>query len=165
MEMHKGLERSLKDLYRDRYWDVTAKINYLTGEIDFAGQRRGREAVLEEARRVGVDTAYITDKKPISRDSEVRRVIEEFERDQDTLRPYWEIREQVEAERPDASERLKNFTISARRLRMRRRDKGNNPVQQAGERWEYFGDVPSTLPRLPRLPSLIPRLPRLPRLS
>ena len=131
-------EAAVEDIVAEGYYSIEPRRD-ANGLEDMSQFFRDRKEYLE---RFDTETQdYVLHTYPNKRFTKewMNKIEAIYQKDIETLRPYWEIRDQVEAEKPNASENLKNSTISARRVRMRRRD---NLVQQAGKRWEYFGDVP-----------------------
>lgn len=94
-EMAKGIEQPLRDVLRDEYWSVEVPKDYKTGDLDFKLRDTRRAEVLAKADRMGVDQKYVLDRGIRYKDPEVQRIMLEYERDMETLRPYWEIKDKV----------------------------------------------------------------------
>lgn len=85
------LERAL----RSKYWSIEVPENATTGELDFGAWKRQRDQVLAEAVAQGVKEEVILDRTGRFTDPVVQRVVEGYEADQEALREYYEIPEQV----------------------------------------------------------------------
>jgi hypothetical protein len=64
-----------------------------TGELDFKARDKTRAEVLRKAKEANVEEKYILDRGKRFSDPVVKQVIEDYETDLETLRPYWEMRE------------------------------------------------------------------------
>ena len=90
-----------EDVYASRYWSVDVPEDKRTGDLDFNARDAERQKILAEARQAGIDTSYITGTKRSDyrgkrfADPEVRRVVEEYEAAVESLRPYWDVADQL----------------------------------------------------------------------
>lgn len=87
----------LEDVLAERYWAAEAPEDPTTGVLDFNVRDALRDAVVEAAIQQGVDPAYITGtgegtyrgKRFV--DDRVRAALEDYEADQETLKPYYDL--------------------------------------------------------------------------
>lgn len=158
----RGVEQPYKDVLRDRYWGADAPM--VAGEPDFKQQEATRAAVLREADASGVSAAYIKDRAYRPKTAVVRETLEAYYAAQDTLRPYWELKDKVYEQMPAAKAAfdkieaakqsgksgiavdvlrdvyepvtsLYNATLKRQQQVMRAKDRGNNPVEKALQEW------------------------------
>ena len=93
-----------EDIFAQRYWATDAPENEF-GEPDFDAQAAERKKVLAEARRAGVDVAYITGRgegayRKAYADPVVAAAVAEYDAAQERIREsgYWELREKAWAQ-------------------------------------------------------------------
>lgn len=152
-------EVSLAELYGTQYWDVDALVEDMTtGQPDFKKQRQEREAILKEAVAAGVDPDYITGTGEGTfrgvryKDPAVRDAVEAYENAQETMQPYWEVKDLVDEQWPDATDKFRAGVVASRREQMRKQNGYDNPINRALEEWYgYKRPKPSGVG-----PSLIP---------
>ena len=133
-EMESGIVKDAKDVLRDQYWSAEVPKDYQTGDLDFKARDKVRAEVLAKADQLGVSRSYILDRGQRFKDPEVRRVMVEYDADMETLRPYWEIQDDVEAAMPDKLEAYRERVITFRRAVMKK----NKPeIRKALEKWGY----------------------------
>ena len=92
-------DQPVEDILRDRYWGAPLE-NPQTGELDYRMRDAIRQKVLDEA---GAQWAtYVKDPRYATRykNATVRAAIMEYDRDMETLRPYYDKRDQVEQQYP-----------------------------------------------------------------
>lgn len=106
-EVQEALRRDnkpLRDIYAEQYYDVNAPEDLRTGDLDFQALERGRLAVLQAAQAAGLtkaDLDYITGTGKETfrgarfKDPVVRAAVEARERDQETLKPYYEAQDNL----------------------------------------------------------------------
>ena len=76
------------------YWEAPLE-DSTTGVLNYENRDAVRAQVLRDAATIGMPDGYITDRgednfrKPLDGSPEVVAVLEQYERDMETLRPYW----------------------------------------------------------------------------
>ena len=94
--MARDNDQATKDMLAEAYWTASAPEDPQSGIPDFTERDRKRDAVLEVARTSGVPQDYITGSGEGTYrgqrfdDPVVRTVIEEYDADMATLRPYYD---------------------------------------------------------------------------
>ena len=128
------------------------EIDPLTKDFDTFFQRRAEyKAALNPEDRALLDRTLEATMTPVEK---------EYARDQETLRPYWGIREVQLRSLPvvmgnvfgqwiDKNEAYREAMTSWERENLRRKDA---KVQAAGEKWGYFGKAPTGRPSFPPRP-------------
>ena len=94
----RGVELSLNEQWRDAYQDVPMPLK--NGEPDFREWDRLRADVLKQAEAAGANLKHVTEKGYVARNKELRPYLEAYDQAQETLRPYWEIRDKTVAASP-----------------------------------------------------------------
>lgn len=90
-------KQQVEDVLRDAYWMADAPEDPRTGELDFKTRDGVRAMVLAQAKQLGVDQNYILQRGSRFTDPLVRAAIEQYEADQEILKPYWDILDEVMA--------------------------------------------------------------------
>jgi hypothetical protein len=92
---------SARDAYAQAYWSIEAPLDPLTGEPDFKAQRAERNKVAADAVLHDVDPKYITERGKesyldlVAKRPEVRKALEEYDRDMKYLQPYFELKDKT----------------------------------------------------------------------
>lgn len=106
----------LVDIYAQKWLNVPLEEDLVTGEKNFKKQDLERQAIYQEARpaleAAGKTLEYFTGhgegafRKKQWKDPKVQARFEEYERDQETLKPYWEVPEKYQELIPGVKELL-----------------------------------------------------------
>lgn len=90
-----------EDILAEQYWSATLPFNPATGELDFSIREQQRQAILSMADYMGISRDYIAGSGPGTyrgirfENPQVRAVVESLESDQELLRPYWEVNQNL----------------------------------------------------------------------
>lgn len=116
-------KKQIEDVFAEAYWNVPLREDLTTGEQDFKSQRQERQSILDQAIAAGVSEQYITGisegtfRGKKYRDPVVRKALEAYDSDMETLRPYWELRDTLIESMPamkEILERAKTDPLYAR---------------------------------------------------
>ena len=92
-------KQSIEDALAEQYWSAKVPEDLATGNLNFAARDAERAQILAEADRLGVRRDYImgvgenTYRGKRFADPVVRAKVEEYEADQEKMRPYFELAE------------------------------------------------------------------------
>jgi hypothetical protein len=81
-------------MFQDRYWNVELTEQVFNGQIvrDYNARDDIREGIIKEAAAVGISKSSVTARSDTRFiDEQVKQIVEEYERDMETLRFYWDI--------------------------------------------------------------------------
>ena len=167
-------KKLVEDVLAQAYYDVDFPEDPVTGEVDFDTGQRLREEILQKADKAGVSREYITGTgKGTFRGRRfvnplVQRVVEEYERDQETLKPYWEVADELQTTVPDYKKVVEGHALiergipvslwgytyktldeleSSRTWKLYQKDirtlrdnlkRSNAAIREAGIRWGHF---------------------------
>lgn len=177
----RGVTQEDKDRYRDAWQGVDAP---LTDGLnpDFKARDEARSQILKEAVDAGVDPKYVTEWVNPAKDPEVAKALEDYHKAQETLKPFWEVQDQVEAEWPAYAEAKKSYDalppgdsrkadyaylknqfdpmVEDRRDALRLQNDGHNPIEEALMKWyprvpimqKVEDEGPGPKPIKPRMP-------------
>ena len=96
---------NLEDMFREAYWSAQLTIvNQQTGELSYDARDKVRKQILERADDEGVDRELITNRRP-TQNTMVDEVLASYDRDQEALRPLWEVPESVLQDFPPGQNR------------------------------------------------------------
>ena len=97
-EYTKNKDTKAEDVLAQAYWDADAPDD-ANGEPDFRARDITRETILKRADELGVKREYITKEYLGKRykDPVVREAILAYEKDMETIEPYWEIPDKEDA--------------------------------------------------------------------
>jgi len=191
-------EIKLHDVFAQMWLDTPLEQDLQTGIFNYKKQDIERARILEQAqdslKAAGRDSSYITTvgegtfRKKSYKDPVVAKALEEYDKDQETLRPYWEARDvlqkaipayakaqrehdalagrpadQAEFDRTDYMWRLYQRDLDGDEYhdgeKMKLRRNKANGIQAAGEKWGYFGALAPLGQQ--SMKSMVPQLPQL----
>ena len=89
-EMERTKSKTPISTLQDEYYSF--RLEQPDGELDFDGQERHRINVLEKAKAQGIDPKEVTFKKPLD-NTKVQTVLDAYDADMETLKPYYELRD------------------------------------------------------------------------